>query len=369
MNNDYFLHCRTLRDLKNNVGLDYTDLYNVLGSNSSLEKAIIANPFIENDSEIVQVLSIVDSIIVGIVYYFPLRIKVNNKVYKASTGSRLFVYPPFRKNATLGIELVENAYNPNSYMFIAGGLTSEAVKIHQYYGAKEFVIPRYLLLNKSRSVLKAKLKIKGIILNLTSFFGDLILLFRRIILAIFIKIRLSNYNIEEVWDIPNEIEDIIATNPGKFQEHHDRKWFEWVLDNNFYNENSIKKHFIVVKDKRNSIIAFFMTQERNYEKISIFENVFVGSVIEWETKDATVLSEEMLSLLALMSFGKHIDVVEFATTSDKTIKLFKRIGLSQIGKRNMLVNIIPNKPGELFDGFDKIINWRIRPACGDTMMY
>lgn len=369
MNTDYFLHFRTMGDLKNKANIPYKDPYNITNSKTSLEQALVNNPFYENENEVVQALSIVNNEIVGNIFYFPSKIKVNNNEYKACSASSLFVSPSFRKYATMGFELLENGYNQNSSFFVIGGVTKDAVQMNAFYGAKEFTMPRYLLLKRSKTILKAKLKLEGALLNSVCNIVDQILSFQSFVLRMFIKIRLSNFTVEEVSDIPIDISDLQSNNSYKFQEFHDRRWFEWALNNKFYDEDGFKKHFFVVKNKSNSMIAFFMINERNHEKISIYENVYVGSVIEWETKDEKILSEKMLSLLALMSFGKHIDVVEFATTNQSSINLFKRIGMRQIGRRNMMVKIMNKKVSELFKGYDKIENWRLRPAIGDTMMY
>lgn len=369
MNEDFFLHYRTLSDLKNNVKLQYDDPFDALRSNISIEQVIINNPFIEDEQEIVQVLGIVGNEIGGMVYNYPLKIKVNNTVYRASTGSYLVVYKPYRKIDSLGIELTENGYLQKSALFIAGGVSKDGIKVHKFFGSKEFILPRYLLLYKSRSVLMAKLKLKGVLLTLSCFFVDLILSLRKIVLKIYSRIILFNFSIEEVSDIPNEIEDIISNNPYKFQELHNNKWFEWALKNKFGDDTHFKKHFFVVKNNSNCIIAFFMTSEKHYDAIKEFKNLYVGSVIEWETGDSKILPEKMLLLLAMMSFSKRIDVVECASTNKFSMKFFKKIGMLHVGQRNMIVRTIPKKVSEAFEGYDKIDNWRIRPAVGDTMMY
>lgn len=370
MDESFFLSNRSIDDIKKGLTIQYEDSFCVLSSRTStIEQVIINNPFSLDDQERLQTLAIVGNTIAGIIYHFSLLIKVNNKLYNTRSASYLVVNENFRKIFLIGIKLTEQCYLQDSDFFISGGVSKYAMPIHKYFGAKEFILPRYIFLNNCKSLINGKLHLKGILLTIFSFIINLPLFLRKVLLKIYIKIRYYDLTVEEVNHIPKEIESIVNKNPSRFQEYHNNKWFEWALNNKFGKDENFQKHFFIVKNKKNSIIAFFFTYDKYYDIIKGIKNIYIGSLMEWETGDSKILSEKNLLLIALMTFHRKVDLIECATNNRSIIRLFKTIGMIHQGQKNMIVKHSSEFLPDEFIGFDNIDNWRIRPAVGDTIMY
>lgn len=370
MDESFILINRSIEDIKKGITLQYEDSFCVLSSRtSSIEQVIINNPFNLDDKERLQTIAVVGNTIAGIICHFSLLIKVNNELYNSRSASYLVVNEYFRKIFLIGIKLTENCYLQNSNFFISGGVSKYAMPIHKYFGAKEFIIPRYFFLINCKSLINGKLNLKGILLTIISFVINFLLFLRIILIKIYLKVRFYGLTVEELHHIPKEIESIVNKNPSRFQEYHNNKWFEWSLNNKFGDDENFKKHFFIVKDNTNSIIAFFFTYEKHYDRIKEFKNINIGSLMEWETSNSKILSEKCLILFALMSFHRKVDLVECATNDRSIIRLFKIIGMFRKGQRNMIVKPLLDVLPDEFIGFENIDNWRIRPAVGDTIMY
>ncbi|MDD3945822.1 MAG: hypothetical protein PHS38_14095 [Bacteroidales bacterium] len=370
MNNNYFFSYRTLSDIKLNIKIPYEDQYCILNARtSSIERVITNNPFIENEQEKVQMLAVVDNIIAGTVYNFPLKIKVDGKLYSSNSGSYLVVRENFRKLFLLGIKLTEFSYLKEYPFFIAGGISKNALPIHKYFGSKEFSIPRYLLINKSKFLLMKKFRLKGLLLKVISGFIDFLLLFRKVLIILYIKVKFKNITTQEVHKIPSEVDSIINKNSKKFQEFHNSQWFKWALKDKFGCDQSFQKKFYVIKNNQDKIIGFFLTSEKFHKNIKGYRDVYIGSVMEWETVDEKQISEKHLLIMAMMSFDNKYHIIECATNNKVSIRLFKKIGMFKVGQRNMIIKPLYKMLPDEFRGYDNINNWRIRPAVGDTIMY
>lgn len=56
-------------------------------------------------------------------------------------------------------------------------------------------------------------------------------------------------------------------------------------------------------------MGFFMTKERIIKKPGRNHGFIIGTVVEWESCDKSVLSEADINLLAIPTFSKRVDVI------------------------------------------------------------
>lgn len=366
---NYSLVLRTRKEIRDNISVECIDYYGILKTTENIGKAIIDNPYNKNDDELVQILGVVENKIVGIVFYYPTEIKYGEKIFNASTGSYIYIHPNYRYNTGMAIEMIEYSYKPNASLFVAGGLSDVAVKMHVLLGGKEFKIPRFLLLVRSNTYLQSKFKSENIFYQITTSTLNFILKVQQQYIKTYTYLKTSKFTTEEVSEVPDDIDQIISNSKLKIQENHTKKWFEWALKSSFYVDPTFKKNLFLIKEVSGKPVAFFMTQVRFYEDLKGLKKTVVGSLVEWEKYNFSRITYSDIILIAVKYLIKTTDVIEISTTDSTMQKTLRVMGFVRYGNRNMIVNTANKRIRCDFDFLYKIDEWRIRPAFCDTIMY
>lgn len=357
---------RTYKELKEEKILDFEDKYNIMASlNPLMKNALLNKPTLYNESDTCQILAIVNNVVVGVINCFDSQLLLNGKKIPTQAGSYLFVHEEFRYLAIGGDLMMQYRNLHSSKNCIAGGISQVAKPFYSILKYSIFEFPRFMFLRKSRSVIQAIFKIDGIILFCIAKAVDIGLWIYRKILFLFTSIRTMRVVVIQATKTPEEVENIVFSDPHPFMELHDKKWIDWNLNYTFKEDERNKKALYLIK-KREDIIGFFITKMEFHKEASSrgFKNVYLGSVMEWGSKNEDILSETMIHLLALKTFPSCIDGVQMATSSSKTQKAFKRMGFAHIGDANMATFIKSVKE----EGIKDINNWRIRLAVSDTLI-
>lgn len=304
---------------------------------------------------------------VGSVYAFPLQLCYKNgEVFTACAGSTLEVKQGFRGLGLAKKMTLQRLELTKDRIAIASGLSNMSLPLFRKLGFSVFISKRNIYLKNSRPIVEMLFKeslLLRVFTNLLNCFLGILkmfLSFQRFLLF-------RGLSIEEVEDVPTEIEEIICMDPSIFRENHDRDWFKWILKGGFVLDDRSKQHLFVVKNK-NEIIGFYMTKERFHKQASHrgFKNVILGSVIEWGVKPGISLKEEHLILDAILSFGSHVDAVEVCSTNEKINKFLKNRFIIGVGESNFAVKAHENSPMALLPEYKEQFNWRIRPAASDN---
>lgn len=361
-----FYYKRTYGELKNKKSLDFEDKYNIISSlNPLMRKALLNKPIPYDENEVCQILAIANNIVVGVVNCFSSQLLLRGKKVPVQAGSYLYVHKDFRKYAIGGDLMMQYKSLHSSGNCIASGISQVAKPFYSILRYSIFEFPRFMFLRKCRSVLQTILKIDGVTLFCTSKVVDAGLWIYRNILFLYTSILTNNLTVTQPMDTPNEVENIILSDSHPFMELHDKKWIDWNLNYTFNEDKRNKKALYLIK-KEQEIMGFFIIKIEFHKEASNrgFKNVYLGSVMEWGSKNEDILSEAMIHLLALKTFPKYIDGVQMATSSTKTQKIFKRIGFVHVGDANMAVFLKSVKE----EGIKDINNWRIRLAASDTLI-
>ena len=154
------------------------------------------------------------------------------------------------------------------------------------------------------------------------------------------KRAIIGFTIKEECMVPEWVNDIVLNDGHKYMEVHDNKWLQWCLDNKFHGEDGNVNRFYSVF-RQGEPMGFFMIKERvvlNEQRS--YSPLLYGTVVEWGTKDDSVLSEIMLDKMAVCQFSKQVDVIRVATDNDKTSKqlsklLFRQHGNSYIAFKDL----------------------------------
>ena len=327
---------------------------------------LLSNPFaLIDDSILMQALS--GKTVIGSVYAYPLEIiHKTNRIFKVCAGSTLYVNPESRGMGIGGRLTMERVQLTKDKIAIAAGLSGMSLPIFQKKGFDVFFLKRFIFLQNSRPVVEMFLKNKYLVNVGTWIFNGFVSLWKKI-LEYQAKSYIKDLQVIEVTKATPDVEDIINQDKSVFRENHTKEWFNWVLKGGFVDDNRSRQHLFLVKDAEKTI-AFFMTKERFHEQASHrgFKNVILGSVIEWGIRENNKLTENQLLLLALLSFGKHVDAVELCSAYDSINQFFKHRLLVQVGESNFAIKAADDSPLQQYPEYHEQRSWRIRPAASDN---
>lgn len=332
---------------------------------SNIQQVFLHNPQLINEDQTFAYFELVEGKYGGTAFFYPSIMKVGNELIEATGGSTLEVYEEYRHLA-LGADIVMYPIvNKVSNALIYAGLSSQALSLYKKTRFIIFAYPRMMLLRKSKSILRAK-KFRGFLLKLTSTVIDTILRWFSLIEKHKIKTLKRKFRVHEVDKIPDFVEELVRQDSHKYAEYHSKDWFQWNLDYNLTGEPTDHQHFYIVNSATNDEpIGFFMTKER-YRKTAggSLQDIVVGSIVEWGSKNLDELSESTLNALALPTFSNKVDIIEFASADCDTISKMKRYGFIQHGNAHIAVKDLTKKYKDIKD----INNWRIRFGYADVIL-
>ena len=208
--------------------------------------------------------------------------------------------------------------------------------------------------------------IKGVSLNILTNVTNLLL--KPIIWygRIMMKINNTGLKIEKLDIVPQWVEDIVLSDKHKYAEYHDKKWFEWVVGNNFFHQKYDTQGLYGVF-KYNKPVGFFLIKERNVRiPEKNIDSVVFGSVIEWGTIDDSVLSEFQINKLAALQYTKHVDIVQVISTNKHVLSKIKKYMFFRRGNANIVFRDLTKS---LDKDYKDINNWRIRVGYSDVPFY
>ena len=334
--------------------------------NKAHKHFFIKNPFAD-DCDPSQVVAILNEIVLGSVYAFPLEIVFqSDRIFKVCAGSTLYVNPESRGMGIGGRLTMERLQLTKDKIAIAAGLSGMSLPIFQKKGFDVFFLKRFIFLQNSRPVVEMFFKNKYFVKVGTCLFNGFVSLWKKV-LEKQAKSYIKDLQVIEVTKATTDVEDIINQDKSVFRENHTKEWFNWVLKGGFVEDNRSRQHLFLVKDEEKTI-AFFMTKERFHSQASHrgFKNVILGSVIEWGILENNKLTENQLLLLALLSFGKHVDAVEICSAYDSINRFLKRRLLIQVGESNFAIKAADDSPLQQYPEYHEQRSWRIRPAASDN---
>lgn len=357
------------------VHLSYSDLldktkYDYDGLDKTMDfftekarEALLNKPSGYFKDEPYAIVALIKNRAIGCTITFTTYIKAYGEIVLAQSGSYLFAIEEYRK------------YNAGSFIFydainllkskncIYGGISQDALGLYKPFRFSIFEFARLIYLRKSRSVIEHFFKTESAIIKPIIWLADGFLWMHR---SFHRKKRfLANYQIIESREVPDDVVSIIEEDSHPYSEYHDKKWIEWNLHHTFREDSRIRKKLFLVKQGER-IEAFFIIKEEFFERASRrgFKNVFLGSVMEWGIKKESTLTEDQLYMLSIDVFSSDIDGIQVATNDHQVISRLKKKLFVGVGNANMAVRVKDPK----FDDISDINKWRLRLACGDTLI-
>ena len=330
-----------------------------------LKKTFLSNPYLGNKQETFAVLECLDNIIMGRALFFPSKMKAGNELFNSKGGSSLYVTEEGRKmifGASLVLHPIMNSKNT---VLLYAGMTEMAIAIYKKLKFQIFDVPHLFQIRKPMPFLQ-RLGVKGLLLNISNTF-----------LTPFVKVWSRQYSwtklppdnnleVKRMTKIPDWVEDIVLKDTHKYAELHNKAWFEWVINNNFFNKE-LDTQNLYGFFKNGVPVGFVLLTERE-ERIESrgIDRLVIGKVSEWGTSNEKLLSEYQIYKYSLNLFSQNVDMVSISTVDDRSRKGLRWQGFLPRGSYNIAFKAI----GINFDDdVNNIENWRIRTSYSDTIFY
>ena len=346
-------------------------LKELAGSNDlQIEKlrTLKRDPFACTNCAAAKIVGICEGKVIGGEYVFPVCVKARGMNFCVLAGSTLFVDEQYRRSG-LGMDLPELRWQKSpSKIALGASLSQMALPVHQLLDYVVFLLPRNVMLWRSRALVETKMK--GFVAKCASVFVDCLIYFYALALSVVRSCKLAGIKIDEVApDDETTIDNVsalIAEDGAPFAEIHNAQWFKWHMTESFSKDGPLR---LCVARRKGAVIGFYMTKKRFHEQASHrgFKNVWLGSVVEWQIKPEFENKLGWLLIDAALRLKKSsMDAVEIPTADKGLNQFFRHLGWCQIGESNFVI-----KAGEgssLFgnEEMTKIENWRLRPAMGDA---
>lgn len=346
----------TYRDVKDCISIENDEYELASRSLTQCRKdAFLNNPFLSDEASCMLLLVRVDNIVVGKRLFYPTKIKAGDEIIDATSGSNYLVYQDYRKYGIGGALIMHAAKKKNNFM-LSAGCSDNSLEIYKALNAVSVYIPMYLQC-KSKAI-EIKFDSFKILCSssLKSLLNTLQLPF---VLVSLIKSKIvkDKFSISELTTVPQWVEDMVLADGHKYMEFHNRDWFEWNLKYNFSGDDGDTQSLFAVK-KDGEIVGFYFIKERRHG------SRIVGSLVEWQTANENILSEEDIIMLALSSFSKKVSDIQIPTFSE----IFKR-GRFLYGFRDTRpANIVFKDLCKLYPESSDINLWRLRMGYADVIM-
>lgn len=328
-----------------------------------IKKTFMSAPGLSRMEEPMIILEYADGVAVGRNMMYPSRLKVNDEIIEVTSGSSLHVEEKYRQYA-LGVNLMMFPTNIKRPLLYAG-LSDMAEPLYKKLKYAVFCIPRMWQIRHAEPVLKS-FGIKGALLVVAK---SCINPFLSIMAALSKKSSeklLKQYTIKVFKEVPQWAEDMVMADQHKYAELHDKKWMQWVLENNFFERKEDKQYFYGVY-KDNNPVGFLLMAERNFPILGKnIDKCVYGYVLDWESVDTRIISELQLKKIAMGLFTKDVDIVQVDSLEENVRKAFKKFGFINHGYENIGFKDITKK---LDKDWKEARNWRLRASYSDRPFY
>lgn len=325
-------------------------------------KAFLSNPSGADDDDLYMYIAFDEDVPVGRSFYFRTRLKIDDKIIYAYSGSGFEVEDSYRKEGVggylMGDVLQMKGRNPG----IAAGISDDAIPLFRRLKNTIFEFPRMMILYDTKPVLE-KNGVKGMPLFLFSMCCNNLLRCYYSFTRLFQR-SLRKYSIQKMAVVPSWIDDIVMNDGHKYAEVHDQKWMQWCLNNKFTTNPRDSQNFYAVY-QGDIPVAFFFTKERFREEVKGMRNILVGSIVEWGVAKGCSLREIDLYRMALHQFSKGLTIVQTASNNRETIKKLKRMGFIHHGDHRITFK---ERKNAYSDASNEAL-WRLRFGYADLILF
>jgi len=318
------------------------------------------NPFRQAENEPVQLVGSVDGCAAGTLMFLPGEVVVGGKACSIAWCCGLYVVPEHRKSL-LGVRLIKEA--GRCYPVLGGSRVAEAaLPIFKGLGWLDIPLTRYVLPCRSRPVLEHLLG-PGKRVAVLSPWLDGALMLHRGLLKGRQAISRAKLDCRPADAMPETLDPALAELNGPFGCHRSSRWLSWILQHSFDADARDKKQLYLVHDRRDRVVAYFITRVKFHAETSHhgMKNVLAGSVLDWGILDASAVREPLLWLMATNTLAAEgVDLVEICAASPGAAVPW---GFRKFGRHEMVLLSGADGPAICKDPSPA---WQLRQIDGDS---
>lgn len=366
---DFKIDYRKIEEMSLSEYKGLKDPFGVIALTPRKRRVFLANPFLSEWNDFCQMVASSEGVAFGGEIKFPLLVKMPDGVKVALGGSTTSVAKPYRKTG-VGACFGEFCEARSPGHFTCGSSMSQMmVKVLQYLNVKIMLMPRFVMLFKSQSVVKRKLAGSPTLSRILCFILNNMAMGYYAILFRVEKWKTRKYFFDDVAvddsKALSEVATLIVSDSHPFAEVHDERWLKWVMTETF-SENGPLKLTRISKDGQ--FVGFYMTKKRFYEQASArgFKNVWLASIMEWGCVKEEESNLPWFLLHAALSFRRSMDAFELVTADGRLQSFFHCLGAQHVGDGNYQISA-PKEANFRFENeMNDLSNWRLRPAMVDA---
>lgn len=327
------------------------------------KKALFANPNLKDYTECLMSLERVDGVIAGRSMLYPSKIVIDGEVAPCQSSTTLDVPEQFR-HLGLGANLFYYLSRLTPYDYVlCSGISESALPLYKAMKYHILEFPRAMYLCDAYSLIE-HYGFRGLLLKSTASVVNLFLRMRTQVLKRKSSRIIKKYDIRKESIIPEWVEDIVLHDGHKYLECHNREWMQWNLDYNFKGDNEDVQSFYSISFQGKPI-GFFMTKERyRLDAGGKLKNIVLGAIVEWGSKDFSILDESDIVKMAFSTFSPQVDIIEYASANNNVISGMKKWGFIKHGNAHIAFK---DKTKKCKDASD-IHLWRVRYGYADVIL-
>ena len=321
------------------------------------------NPYLSSDKVTAQILGVADGKIIGAVGVFPLHLIADQKCYEACACPLIHVHSDYRRTM-YGVRLLQKTTDISAEKAtINYGMSPDSVCLNKMFRFPLFPIRRFVYVKRSRHFFAQRLP-KAIAWLLCPMM-DVAFWLHRVLVGIVLFFRTFRWKVEQVnvddEEAIHQFCELIEADEHRFREQMDSKGIKWILTNDFFPSAMADKRLYRVK-VRGKAIGYFITR-RSVKGAR-------GRILEWQTVKGAESAIPWMLMRAAKLLIRNTDAVDVSVGLDETaiIKVLKKM-LIPFTTQHAVVGARNDSPLRMHEGWDKAVNWRIRPAMGDGCFY
>ena len=362
-----FIHVIRRGELASGLLPDWDDPEGVSRLTPEKRTALLDNPLAMGDDDPVQLVGTRDGVVAGKLDLFSGRIHLDDQVVPTIWSSGYLVPERFR-GSLIGVMILLELHRLNPTVG-ACGVSHLALPVVRRLKWRELVMPRYLLLLRSRQVFRRYLGQTPAV-TAGSRVADLLLGGQRRLWQEVGVRRWPGLRSAPVDRAPEELDAHLARLPstGRVVPHRSAAWLNWLLTHSFVDDPSMTSALFLVRGDDDALLGYFLVKSRFYPVASQRDvrDVTLGSLQDWMIFDEARLRLPQLVVLAVRALERwRPDAIEVCTADEETGAHLRRWGFPRAGDLRLVVRVSRASPLRP-EPFALPEYWTLRPAEADN---
>jgi len=316
--------------------------------------ALLANPLLGPDDDAARLVAVVDERVVGQLDLVAGEITTPGGVVPCFWGSALHVSPEARGRG-VGSALLQAAEEQREGA-AACAPSRLSYPIYLRRGYFDLPLRRHILLRRTRPLADRWLGNQRLA-RAASALGDAGARGGRALLGV-AGPGVADARLEPCETFPSELEPRLRERSAPFAMHRSAAWLDWVVGASF-GYPSQRRALYLVRSARGEALGYLLVKARVYSGVTRWqvENLHLGSLVDWQIFEPSMLSFEQLVLLATEALEEwRVDAVEACAPPAEQAR-FGRLGFVPVGVQHLMLK------GE---GLARdAAQWSLRPGEGD----